>query len=133
MPTFAPRDRKVMLVLEDDAGVRRMLRLTLGGAGFALMEVDTGTKALARLEEGGIDAVVLDLGLPDSRASDVLAWLHAHDERPPWLVISVLDRAEASRADSTIAARFIAKPFDPWALLERVKALISGDQEGAKK
>ncbi len=87
--------------------------------------------ALRSTGAGGIDAVVLDLGLPDSRAPDVLAWLHAHDEKPPWLVISAVDRADAVRVDRSIDARFIAKPFDPWELLKRIAVLSDGDEEGA--
>ena len=125
--------RRVTLVVEDDHAVQRMLRLALARGGFDVVEVDTGTKALACLEEGSIDVVVLDLGLPDSRASDVLAWLHAHGERPPWVVISAVDRAEARRIDSTIGTRVVAKPFDPWVLLERITALTGEIEEGAEQ
>ena len=125
--------RRVTLVVEDDHAVQRMLRLALAWGGFDVVEVDTGTKALACLEQGSIDVVVLDLGLPDSRASDVLAWLHAHGERPPWVVISAVDRAEARRIDSTIGTRFVAKPFDPWVLLERITALTGEIEEGAEQ
>ena len=131
-PPTSGRSR-VTLVVEDDHAVRRMLRLALARGGFDVVEVDTGTKALACLEQGGIDVVVLDLGLPDSRAPAVLAWLHAHGERPPWLVISAVDRAEARRIDSTIGARFVAKPFDPWVLLERITALTREIEEGAEE
>ena len=123
------KKRRVALLVEDDRAVRRMLRLTLERNGFDIVEVETGTDALASLERGGIDAVVLDLGLPDSRASDVLAWLHAHDEKPPWLVMSAVDRADAIRLDGAIGARFVAKPFDPWDLLERITALTDGQEK----
>ena len=131
MPTATKQKRRVILLVEDDRAVSRVLRLTLDRSGFDVVEVDTGTRALASLEGGGIDAVVLDLGLPDARAPDVLAWLHAHDEKPPWLVISALDRADAVRLDGTIDRRFIAKPFDPWELLKRISVLSGGDEEGA--
>ena len=127
------KKRRVALLVEDDRAVRRMLRIVLEGNGFDVVEVDTGAGALASLERGGIAAVVLDLGLPDSRASDVLAWLHAHDEKPPWLVMSAVDRADAIRLDGAIGARFIAKPFDPWELLERITALTDGERKGAEQ
>ena len=131
MSTSTKQKRGVMLLVEDDPAVRRMLRLALDRSGFDVVEVDTGTRAVATLEQGGIDAVVLDLGLPDARAPDVLAWLHAHDEKPPWLVISAVDRADAVRIDSAISGRFVAKPFDPWELVKRIAALADGDEEGA--
>ena len=131
MPAVTKQKRRVILLVEDDRAVSRVLRLTLDRSDFDVVEVDTGTRALASLEGGGIDAVVLDLGLPDARAPDVLAWLHAHDEKPPWLVISALDRADAVRLDGTIDRRFIAKPFDPWELLKRISVLSGRDEEGS--
>ena len=74
---------------------------------------------------------MLDLGLPDARSPDVLAWLHAHDEKPPWLVVSAVDRAEAVRVDPLIGGRFVAKPFDLWELVRRIASLADGDKEGA--
>ena len=131
MSTVTTDKRRVILLVEDDRAVSRVLRLTLDRSDFDVVEVDTGTRALVILERGGIDAVVLDLGLPDARAPDVLAWLHAHDEKPPWLVISAVDRADAVRLDNTIGARFIAKPFDPWELLKRITVISGGNEEGA--
>ncbi len=131
MSTVTKQKRHVILLVEDDRAVRRVVRLALDRADFDVVEVDTGTRALTSLERGGIDVVVLDLGLPDSRAPDVLAWLHAHEEKPPWLVISAVDRADAVRLDGTIGGRFVAKPFDTWKLLERITALTDRDEEGA--
>ncbi len=123
--TFRANGHRRVLVVEDDLSVRRMLRMVFKAAGVDITEAGTGTEALARLGEGGVSGVVLDLGLPDSRSGDVLQWLHSHGERPPWLVISARDRGEVIRMDASIRGRFISKPFDPWALLERVKTLIS--------
>ncbi|MCH8199605.1 MAG: response regulator [Chloroflexi bacterium] len=133
MSTASEKNSSVILLVEDDQSLRWLMRRALDQSGFDVVEVDTGTRALASLERGGIDVVVLDLGLPDSRAPDVLAWLHAHDEQPPWLVISAVDRADAVRIDSAISGRFVAKPFDPWKLLERITALTDMDEEGATR
>ena len=132
MSAATKQKRPVVLVVEDDGAVRRVVQLALDRSGFDVVEVDTGTRALASLEHGGIDAVVLDLGLPDARARDVLAWLHAHDDKPSWVVISGgFDRAEAVRLDRLIGGRFLAKPFDLWELVRRVAVLANGDDEGA--
>ena len=132
MSTATKQKRRVILLVEDDRAVRRVVHLALDRSGFDVVEVDTGTRALASLKQGGIDAVVLDLGLPDARAPAVLAWLHAHDEQPPWVVISGgFDRADAVRLDPLIGSRFLAKPFDPWELVRRIAAMAEGDEEGA--
>ncbi|MCH7483073.1 MAG: response regulator [Chloroflexi bacterium] len=130
MSTATKQRRRVVLLVEDDRAVRRVVRLTLEGSGYDVVEAEDGTHALERLERGGIDAVVLDLGLPDARAPSVLAWLHAHDEKPPWLVISAVDRADAVRLDGAINGRFVAKPFDPWELLRQIAAMAARDDTG---
>jgi DNA-binding response OmpR family regulator len=115
--------RTPVLLVEDDEAVRRMLHLVLRGGDFDVTAVTTGTEALAHLSERPVGAVLLDLDLPDGRSADVLRWLHENHERPPWLVISAMDRRDALRLDETIGERFMAKPFDPWALVDSIRAM----------
>ncbi len=119
-----------VLVVEDDPAVRRVMRMMLRNAGFGVAEAESGAEALTTLEAGGVDGVVLDLGLADKRSDDVLAWLHAHHERPPWLVVSAMDRTDASKLDSAIDERFIPKPFDPKTLVARIKSMTGRDGGG---
>ena len=121
-----------ILIVEDDPTVRRVLKMVMSHAGFPAEVVDSGTDALARLERGSFAGVLLDLGLPDGRSRDVLQWLHAHGDQPPWLVVSAMDRSEAARMDDTISVRFVSKPFDPWSLIERVRGMIDEDKGGTK-
>jgi len=43
------------------------------------------------------------------------------------LVLSAIDPADAAQIDDSIGERFISKPFDPWRLIERVKAMTAED------
>lgn len=72
-----------LLLVKDDQTVRRVVRMVLRSAGYGVDEADSGAAARHRLEKGRLDGAVLDLGLSDDRAGDVLAGLHAHEERPP--------------------------------------------------
>ena len=119
--TTRPRgnDRSA-LVVEDDAGVAKMLGLALRRAGFTVEQADTGQAALDALRDHPIDAVVLDLGLPDDNAGAVLRWLRNRGGRPRWVAISALDAAEAAVRYGPLNGKFLAKPFDPADLLERL-------------
>jgi DNA-binding response OmpR family regulator len=119
-----------LLIVEDDAALRRVLTIAMRHAGFFVDQAKTGQEALARLERGEVSGVLLDLGLPDGRSGDVLTWLHNHEDQPPWLVLSAMDPADAAQIDDSIGGRFVPKPFDPWALIERVKVMTS--DEGGK-
>ena len=117
---------KVLLV-EDDQSVSRMLRLSLRSAGFEVTAVSTGVDALRALDAEPVDAVVLDLGLPDRRGGAVLDRLksegRSEDESPAWVVISALDQGEATRQYGPLGRHFVAKPFDPWDLVNLLRGL----------
>ena len=53
-----------VLVADDDADVRRVLRKVLAASGFATVEADSGAGALALVAAGGIDAIVSDVRMP---------------------------------------------------------------------
>src|SRR5262245_12759620 len=62
MPGSAPR--RTVLVVEDDAAIRELLRLHLDLSGFAIDEADDGRKALDRARSQAFDLVLLDVMLP---------------------------------------------------------------------
>ena len=111
---------RAVLVVEDDQGVARMLRLALRRAGFVVEAAETGQQALDALTDHPVDAVVLDLGLPDDKAGAVLGWLRGQGDGPRWVVISALDQAEATGQYGPMNGHFVAKPFNPADLMERL-------------
>ncbi|MEK9658515.1 MAG: response regulator [Chloroflexota bacterium] len=127
--------RTPVLLVDDDEGVRRMLHAVLHavmrGGDLEVTAVTTGTEALAHLTERPAGAVLLDLDLPDGRSTDLLRWLHENEERPPWLVISAMDRRDALRLDESIGKGLLAKPFDHWALVDSVRAMTQVAQDAS--
>ncbi|MGE5504401.1 MAG: response regulator [Actinomycetota bacterium] len=61
-----------VLIADDDVALRRVFRLWLEEAGYAVEEATNGMAALDRLARGGIDAVVLDVVMPGVDGIDVL-------------------------------------------------------------
>ncbi len=122
-----PHSPKV-LVVEDDRSVTRMLGFALREAGFQVFLAGSGGEALAALEASPVDAVVLDLGLPDGQGSQVLEWLRRHRDGggggPAWVVMSAMDRQEAARQFGPVGGHFLAKPFDPWELARLLNELL---------
>ena len=112
-----------VLVVEDDAAVARMLRLSLRGAGYEVVLAGTGGEALRHIDSNHLDAVILDLGLPDNRAGEVLARLRSPRAvcRPSWVVVTAQDREDVTQRYGELGRHFIAKPFDPWELVERLQ------------
>ncbi len=118
--------RPRVLVVEDDQSVSRMLRLSLSSAGFEITEMSTGGDALRVLDSAEVDAVVLDLGLPDDLGGKLLGRLQggAASPSPVWVAISALDPQEATSRYGPLEPHFMSKPFDPWDLARLIKGQL---------
>jgi CheY-like chemotaxis protein len=118
-----------ILVVEDDESVTRMLRFSVRSAGFSTTEASTGGEALHILRQQPPDATVLDLQLPDGQGGAVLDWLRQLQERtrtsPIWVIISALDREEATRRYGPLGDNYLAKPFNPWDLVAMLENLLA--------
>ncbi len=118
-----------ILIAEDSESVAKMLCLCLREAGFDTTEVTTGGEALKILQQQPPDGAVLDLQLPNGQGGAVLDWLRQSERQigsvPVWVVISALDREEATRRYGPLGNHFLAKPFDPWDLVAMLWDLLS--------
>jgi len=89
------------LVIDDELQIRRLLRASLEGNGYRVLEAATGQDASPRRPTPP-DVILLDLGLPDMDGVDVLKRLREWSAVPV-LVLSVRDREEDKVARSTTA------------------------------
>lgn len=113
------------LVVEDERALGEMICDNLGLDGYGAELVRSGDEALARLERGGVDLVVLDIMLPGTDGFGVLRRMRARGDETPVLVLS----ARASDADrirglECQADDYLTKPFHLRELLLRVAALL---------
>ncbi|MEQ1899993.1 MAG: response regulator [Devosia sp.] len=113
-----------ILVVEDEAPIRRYLRIAIEGAGFEMIESERGRAGVERAATDAPDLVVLDLGLPDMDGKAVIAaireWSHV-----PILVLSVRDgETEKVAALDAGADDYVTKPFSTQELLARLRALL---------
>src|SRR5581483_8482430 len=113
------------LVVDDDRGLRELVRTILEGAGVEVDEATTARRARERVAESTPDVVVLDLGLPDD---DGLALCRELKETQPALSVLVLTGREAtSDARAAGADAFLRKPFGPLELIDVVEELAGGE------
>src|SRR5688572_11369455 len=117
----------VVLVVEDDRELRELVRRYLERAGYAVYTSGSGAEALSLLTIGGVDLVVLDLGLPDVDGMEVLAAAHpARDGREVPVVVLTARSAVEDRIDGLRrgADDYVTKPFSPTELVLRVQAVL---------
>ena len=122
-----PRAR--VLVVDDEPQIRRFLGIGLRAQGHEAVEAADGASALAALAGGGIDAVVLDLGLPDMDGVEVLRELRAWSNVPV-IVLSARSREEEKVALLDAGANdYVTKPFGVQELMARLRVLLRAEQE----
>ncbi|HZZ58713.1 MAG TPA: response regulator [Opitutaceae bacterium] len=117
-----------VLVIDDEVQIRRLLHVTLEGAGYAVREADTGQLGLNEIALRRPDAVVLDLGLPDLPGLEVLKRAREWTQVPV-LVLSVLgEEAQKVAALDAGADDYLTKPFGGGELLARLRVMLRRTQ-----
>ncbi|SEM57321.1 two-component system, OmpR family, KDP operon response regulator KdpE [Luteibacter sp. UNCMF331Sha3.1] len=125
MNTTAPR----VLVIDDEAQIRRFLDIGLRAEGYQVLLAETGDQGLALAATQSPDVVILDIGLPDREGHDVLREIRQWSEVPV-LMLSVRDaESEKVKALDLGANDYVTKPFGIQELMARVRALL---RQGAK-
>jgi two-component system, OmpR family, KDP operon response regulator KdpE len=113
---------KTVLVVDDDASLRLLCRVNLELDGYRVLEADSVAEGAARLAEGEVDAMLLDLHLGDGDGRDLLASLG--DGRPP---VALFTGSEVIGPElHAVAEEVLSKPFQLDALLATVRRLVSG-------
>ena len=124
-------DALPLLVIEDEAPIRRFLRIVLEGAGYVMDEASRGREGIERAATGAPQVVLLDLGLPDVDGKTVITTIRGWSQ-VPILVLSVRSaEAEIIAALDAGADDYMTKPFATGELLARVRALCRRRAEGA--
>jgi two-component system, OmpR family, catabolic regulation response regulator CreB len=113
-----------ILIAEDEAAIAQTVLYALRSEGFAAEHVLFGGEVTPRLRAGGIDLVVLDVGLPDTTGFEVCRALRAFSEVPV-----IFLTARDSEIDRVVglelgADDYVVKPFSPRELVARVRARL---------
>ena len=119
-----------ILVVDDDATARVLMRAALRKSGFDVTLAESGQAALLAFNAGTYDMVMLDVDMPEMSGHEVCALLRAQaDPLLPIVMVTGLDDVESvEKAYHFGATDFIAKPIN-WALLgHRVKYLLRGQE-----
>jgi DNA-binding response OmpR family regulator len=122
-----------ILVVEDDAKVRLLLRRCFEGEGYRVTEASSGKEAVKALAAGSFDLVTLDLNLPDGDGLTVGREIRAHSEVPIIMVTGKGDTIDRVVGLELGADDYIAKPFHVREVLARVRAVLrrTGSRAGA--
>ena len=119
-----------ILVVDDDAPIRRMLVRTLAAEGFEARAAPDGGAALAAIEESAPDVLVLDVAMPGLDGLDVARRVRTKGLAFPILLLTARDAvAERVAGLDAGADDYLVKPFATEELLARIRALLRRGRE----
>src|ERR1700678_4458308 len=114
-----------LLVVEDDSGLRRSLRTTLGVLGFDVTEASNGEDALVSLRMVDYEAVLLDINMPGMGGIETCRRIRHINTRLPILMLTVRDSEDDKVEALEIGADdYLTKPFKTRELIARSRAAI---------
>jgi two-component system, OmpR family, catabolic regulation response regulator CreB len=113
-----------ILIVEDEVAIADTLLFALTSEGFAAQRVALAGEALARLRTGGVDLVILDVGLPDMTGFEACKQLRQFSAVPVMFLT-----ARAAEIDRVVgleigADDYVVKPFSPREVVARVRAIL---------
>jgi DNA-binding response OmpR family regulator len=129
---MARHRRPIVLVVDDDAAIRKFLRVVLSEHGFTVLEASDGAQALEMLQPRlrRIDLAILDLVMPHMGGLDVANRLDGSADGPKILYISGMEHSVAvDSLERSAPGQILRKPFSSEQLLSRVRAVMSGAEE----
>lgn len=123
--------RPRVLIVDDDAEMRALLRDVLVGDGFAVDEHPSGEGLVALLEEWPADAVVLDKEMAGGNGLDLLAYIaRRHPDMPVVFITAFGGAAVESEALRLGAACYLEKPFRVARLVEVLRGVVGAAGAG---
>jgi two-component system, chemotaxis family, chemotaxis protein CheY len=118
---------KTILSVDDSASIRQMVKMTLSGAGYDVIEAGDGAQGLAQAKGKPMDAIITDLNMP---VMDGMTFVREVRKLSSYVGVPILllttesDAEKKAQAKAAGATGWITKPFQPQQLLDTLKKVI---------
>lgn len=117
-------DGPLILVIDDEPPIRRLLRTSLSAQRYRIVEAETAAEGIRRTRADRPDAVILDLGLPDQDGAGVIRSLRGFSKVPIIVLSSRSDERGKIEALDLGADDYVTKPFGMGELIARIRAAL---------
>jgi two-component system, OmpR family, KDP operon response regulator KdpE len=113
-----------IVVIEDEAQIRRFLRTTLASEGYQVVEAQTGKQGLTEAGTCKPDLIILDLGLPDMDGVEVIKGVRSWSSIPIIILSARSQESDKVSALDAGADDYLVKPFGAGELLARIRVAL---------
>ncbi|MHB8631637.1 MAG: sigma-54-dependent transcriptional regulator [Candidatus Limnocylindria bacterium] len=117
--------QKTLLVADDDASIRSLLKQLLSDEGFAVIEASTGIEVVDKVKESSPDLVIMDVRMPELDGIEALSRVKATNPKTAVLIMTAFGSSNAAiRAMELGAFDYITKPFELDKISHSVKRVL---------
>jgi two-component system KDP operon response regulator KdpE len=116
--------KQMVMVVDDEPAIVRLVRATLQAAGYAVIDATRGEEALARLEDERPDLIVLDVMMPGIDGFETLRRIRMVTQVPVILLTARAGDVDKLKGFQSGADDYLTKPFNPDELTARVAAVL---------
>jgi DNA-binding response OmpR family regulator len=117
----------LIVVCEDDASTRLLIKSVLSKAGHQVETFDDGEKGLVRLLEGDVELLISDVQMPGTDGFALVSHIRAHQQLldlPCILLTALAERAHMRTGMTSGADDYVTKPFQPQELMDAVNSQL---------
>ncbi len=122
-----------VLVVDDEADIRKMVKMTLSKAGYDVTDAEDGEKGIAAVKAGGfnLSAIICDLAMPKVGGMEAIAYFKAQYPSVPVIVLSGTGTVDKASTLFKMGIKdYLAKPIEPDKLIASVNKAV---KEGGYK
>ncbi len=119
---------QTVLVIDDEAQIRKLLEITLESNGFKVTHATTGKEGLIIAANHPPDLILLDIGLPDQNGQEILKQLREWYTKPIIMLSVQSDEENIVKALDNGANDYLVKPFRTGELIARIKTALRNSE-----
>lgn len=121
-----------VLVADDEAELRELIRFSLDAGGYAVTTVSNGKQAVDAVAKDKFDLVILDVMMPEMDGYHACREISDNPSSPPILLLTSRDfNQDKAAVKGSGASAFLAKPFEVPELIDVVNSLVGKEQKKA--
>ncbi len=126
---------KSILVVEDDAKIRKLIRIFLEKEGYEVFEAEDGEEAKRLFKECDPCFAILDLMLPKIQGEELCTWIREEEKSDIGIIMVTAKTSEIDRISGlkTGADDYVTKPFSPSELVTRVETVLRRTSDRCQK